>query len=492
MSTFSSPVTRGVSVLLLALLTPDLLADSPLDRQSPILADLILQPDSVELTLRIRERDLPAVRSLTPSDCDLTCAARPLVLASTSDGTTLTAAEAAMREPANGQAEHRVQIHYRFPLATPPGQLELSSPSGLAPALLVLQGGVAISDRALLNGPVRLKLDWQQPWNSRFQGQDWARRHLQPKSFLYLEPHEIRHEWLQPLAWLPAKLWHSLGLDTRKELSPAQREALKTKLVEALPTLQTLDIDGQPSAPWIDRIEFVRQSPAGIEPVPADSVLATNAAQLGIMLAYPVKHPPTSLRLHWQAFSPDQTTHAIQLIRGQETLDAEVTRTHSAMDWSTEDMLDNPTPPSDQASSSAATGPLQAEELAELLLNAYRAFSLRGEEAAYDQLAMSLSSPLLDQVYLDQRLALIRKSRGLGGDSRVQRVELSQFKPVSTGQSERRIDASWVAHGQVSHWGHAHDRHTRYRALVDLERRADGSWRIKNLDFIDGQGLDAT
>jgi hypothetical protein len=105
---------------------------------------------------------------------------------------------------------------------------------------------------------------------------------------------------------------------------------------------------------------------------------------------------------------------------------------------------------------------------------------------------MSLSSPLLDQVYLDQRLALIRKSRGLGGDSRVQRVELSQFKPVSTGQSERRIDASWVAHGQVSHWGHAHDRHTRYRALVDLERRADGSWRIKNLDFIDGQGLDAT
>ena len=492
MSTFLSPVTRGAGLLLLALLSPEAPADSPLDRQSPVLADLLLQPDSLELTLRIREGDLPQLRGVAPADCDLTCVARPLLLASTSNGP-LTATEASVAEAPTGADEHRIQIRYRFPLATPPTQLQLDSafPS-VAPALLVIQEGVAISDRMPLDGPASLKLDWQHPWNSRFVGRDWVRRHLQPKSFIYLEPHEIRHEWLQPLAWLPADLRHSLGLDKQQRLSPADRDALKTRLLEALPQLQTLDIDGNPAVPLVDRIEFVRQGPAGIEPVPANATLPTQAAQLGIMLAWPLERSPDSLRLHWHAFSPNQTTHSVQIIRGQETLDTEVTATYPVLDWSPEDMLDTPAPERKPGTAASTDDLLQEEALADLLLTAYRAFAVREEEAAYDQLALSLDPPLLDQVYLDQRLALIRKARGLGGDSRVQRVELTQFKPLRSDRSTLRIDASWIAHGQVSHWGHAHERHTRYRAIVGLQREADGRWRIHSLDFIDGQGLDAT
>lgn len=483
---------QGAGALFLALLAPAPRADSPLDRQSPVLADLLLQPDSLELVLRIRERDLPEVRTGAPGDCDLACAARPLLVPVSSEGP-LTPNEAALAEAPNGEADHRVGIRYRFPLATPPGQLELkpTTPT-LAPALLAIQEGVAISDRAPLFGPVRLKLDWKHPWNSRFQDRDWVRRHLQPKSFVYLEPNEIRHEWLQPLAWLPADLRHTLGLDGRQHISPAERESLKTRLIEALPQLQTLDIDGNAAVPLVDRIEFVRQGPAGIEPVPADATLLTHAAQLGIMLAYPLEHTPASLRLHWHAFSPNHSSHSIQVIRGQETLDAEVTVAHPVMDWSAEDMLDTSQPRDTATGASATAGPLQEAALTDLLLNAYRAFSVRDEEAAYDQLAMSLAPPLLDQVYFDQRLALIRKARGLGGDSRVQRVELTQFKPVKTDRSTLRIDASWIAHGQVSHWGHAHERHTSYRAIVGLQRETDGRWRINSLDFIDGQGLDAT
>lgn len=486
-------MTRGISVLWLALLSPVAPADSPLDRQSPVLADLLLQPDLLELTLRIRERDLPAVRALASADCDLPCAARTLLIPGISNGP-LTPDQAALAEAPNGEAGHRVQVRYRFPLPTPPAQLELNTTApALAPALLALQEGVAISDRAPLDGPVRLKIDWKHPWSSRFQGRDWARRHLQPKSFIYLDPHEIRHEWLQPLAWLPADLRHTLGLDARERISPAERESLKTRLIEALPRLQTLDIDGNPAVPLVDRIEFVRQGPTGIEPVPADMTLPTHAAQLGIMLAYPLERPPASLRLHWQAFSPDQTTHSIQVIRGQETLDAEVTGAHPNMDWSAEDMLDQPEASRQPAAdASPAAGPLQESTLTDLLLNAYRAFSVRDEEAAYDQLAVSLAPPLLDQVYLDQRLALIRKARGLGGDSRVQRVELTRFEPVKADRSTLRIDAHWIAHGQVSHWGHTHDRHTRYRAIIGVQREADGRWRIHSLDFIDGQGLNAT
>ena len=477
---------------MLALLSPNAPADSPLDRQSPVLADVLLQPDSLELTLRIRERDLPRVRGLAPTDCDLTCVARPLVLASTPDGP-LTATEAALAEAPTGADEHRIQVRYRFALTTPPGQLEFKSVSpDVAPALLVIHEGVAISDRIPLDGPAPLKLDWQHPWNSRFIGRDWVRRHLQPKSFIYLDPHEIRHEWLQPLAWLPTDLRHSLGLDKQTHLTPADRDALKTRLIDALPRLQALEIDGNSTLPWIDRIEFVRQGPAGIEPVPADATLLTQAAQLGIMLAWPVERPPDSLRLHWHVFSPDHTTHPIQVIRGEETLETEVTAAHPELDWSSDDMLEPPGPLRGSETASSADERLQEEALADLLLTAYRAFAVREEEAAYDQLALSLASPLLDQVYLDQRLALIRKSRGLGGDSRVQRVELTHFKPVKSDRSTLRIDASWVAHGQVSHWGHAHDRHTRYRAIVGLQREANGRWRIHSLDFIDGQGLDAT
>lgn len=490
----SSPIARGAGALLLALLAPAPRADSPLDRQSPVLADLILEPSALSLTVRIRERDLPMLRGSVPPDCDLPCAARRVVRVSVADSADLTATESAITEATTGEPDHRAQIQFRFPLAKPPRQFELSGGvPGLIPALLVLQQGVPVSDRVPLDGPARLKLDWRNPWNSAFQGRDWGRRHLQPKSFIYIEPHEIRHEWLQPLAWLPAELRHALGVDTANPISPGARTALKSRVLELLPRLLTLEIDGQPAVPLVDRLEFVRQGPAGIEPVPADATLPANAAQLGIMLAYPLERPPASLRLDWRAFSPEQATHGIQVIRGQETLDTGVTATHPQMDWSAEDMLDAPVPadaaPGDSAGSDA---PLNQDALSDLLLNAYRAFSIRDEEAAYDRLAQSLASPLLDQVYLDQRLALIRKARGLGGDSRVQRVELTRFEPLPSEHAALRIDASWVAHGQVSHWGHAHDRHTRYRAIVGLRRNGAGAWRIDTLDFIDGQGLDAT
>jgi hypothetical protein len=146
------------------------------------------------------------------------------------------------------------------------------------------------------------------------------------------------------------------------------------------------------------------------------------------------------------------------------------------------------TPPLSRNAQAAVSGAM----LAELLLHTYRAFRIREEEAAYDHFAQSLDPPLLDRVYLDQRRSLIERSRGLGGDSRVQRVELTAMKPLAANPHEASIDARWIAHGTVSHWGHSHPRHNQYRAIVHLHRQAGGNWKIDALNFVDGQRLSAS
>ncbi len=466
------------------------LADSPLDREAT-LADLSLTPHAMQLTLRLRESDLPAIRGGQPATCDLACVGRSLIKLHGPDGKRLAPLETLLTEAPTGEREHRVQIRQSYPLGTATERLVIEPGENTTyPALLVLQEGVAVSDRIRLNRPGKLALDWTNPWRSRFDQDNWRRHHLQPRSYIYVEPHEIRHEWLQPLVALPPALRQTAGLNNMRLIEPAERQPLLERLTASLIEAQHLEIDGLPAVPAVDRVIFVHQTSAGTEPVPPDETVPAHAAQLGIMLSYPPGKPASQFRLDWQLFSPGEVVHEIQVIRRQESLDAEVTPSHPQLDWSPEDMLDSPKPVAENDKPLTGNGG-PAPDLGKLLLTAYQAFSIREEESAYDGLALSLVPPLLDQVYLDQRRALIRKARGLGGDSQVQRVELTALETLDSEPASRRIDASWVAHGQVSHWGHAHERHTRYRALVTLIRQDDGTWKIGHLDFIDGQGLDA-
>lgn len=124
-----------------------------------------------------------------------------------------------------------------------------------------------------------------------------------------------------------------------------------------------------------------------------------------------------------------------------------------------------------------------------MLHNAYRAFQLRGEEKAYDRLAKSLDGDLLDDIYLQQRKALLRQAEGLGGEGKVNRIEILGAKAQPSGD-HYAVTSRWMAHGTVSHWGHSHDRHNLYEARLNLKPMPDGHWKIIGLEFIGGKRLE--
>jgi len=128
-----------------------------------------------------------------------------------------------------------------------------------------------------------------------------------------------------------------------------------------------------------------------------------------------------------------------------------------------------------------------------LLHNAYRAFQLRDEEKAYDRLAKSLDGDLLEDIYLQQRKAILRQAKGLGGEGKVDRIEVLESHRDKAGQQPGvlRVTLRWLAHGTVSHWGHSHERHNLYQARLVLRHSNGGGFKLVGMEFIDGQRLES-
>ena len=126
-----------------------------------------------------------------------------------------------------------------------------------------------------------------------------------------------------------------------------------------------------------------------------------------------------------------------------------------------------------------------------LLHNAYRAFQLHDEERAYDRLAKSLDGDLLEDIYLQQRKAMLGLSKGLGGEGQVDRIEVLESHAHKLGQQPGmlRVTSRWLAHGTVSHWGHSHERHNLYQARLTLRKTNGAGWKIVGMEFLDGQRL---
>ncbi len=372
--------------------------------------------------------------------------------------------------------------------------------------LVLLHRGVPVSDLTPLKKPVNLSLDWNDPWHSRFDAPEFVRRHAEPRSYLYLESYEVRHELLLRLKDL--KPWLDLGLKDGHTVEEGEREALKKKIGGFLLAHNRLSIDGINIPPQLDRVEFVRFDRSGVVPVGEQGRLETETALVGVMLAYLTDHPARSLRLQWDlsGTSPDDERQ-VSLIQGKESFDAYMTPRQPFFEWSRDDSLDPsplskdetdliPFPGSLAGKDAQVTTKLDESQvktlLQSLLHNAYRAFQQCDEEKAYDRLAKSLDGTLLDDIYLQQRKAILWQAKGLGGEGKVDRIEVLDSHVHGLGQQTGvvQVTSRWLAHGTVSHWGHTHERHNLYQARLTLRNFNEGGWKIVGMEFLDGQRLE--
>ncbi len=122
--------------------------------------------------------------------------------------------------------------------------------------------------------------------------------------------------------------------------------------------------------------------------------------------------------------------------------------------------------------------------LNELLVNVYRAFDRRDENAVYDRLALSVTGDQLTDIYLQNRQVMALENRG-GARAKVDEVNiLDVFTVENTSDQAIKADAMWTVRGSVNHFGHTHYRQNQYRALVTFTDD-NGIWKISAIEPIE-------
>jgi len=123
-----------------------------------------------------------------------------------------------------------------------------------------------------------------------------------------------------------------------------------------------------------------------------------------------------------------------------------------------------------------------------LLLNIYRSFSYRDEDAVYDQMSKSVSGDLLTAVYLQNRNAMLieEEDQAQVYVDRLDIREIDSLSNVDGGGFSALV--RWDVYGSVNHWEHIHYRCNAYKAKITLMPK-DKYWIITHFGLIDEERI---
>jgi hypothetical protein len=162
--------------------------------------------------------------------------------------------------------------------------------------------GVPINDFRYLSEPSTVMLDWADPWYSQFDKKAlkrWQRGSVM--SFLYVEPHEVRHEILARVKDLAA--WIDLGLRGDEFIEADENEPLKKRVGEFFLKRDKTLIDGKQLQPILDRTAFVKYSMTGSTFLVQPEQLPINTAMLGVIITYLTQEIPQQVTNEWNLWS---------------------------------------------------------------------------------------------------------------------------------------------------------------------------------------------
>ena len=457
-----------------------------------------------------------------------------------------------MVEP-EGEVEPVVFAVLRYGLEGRPETLTFGIQSGgdgrfaaATVGFVVYHEGLPVTDFRYLGASETLRLDWKDPWYSRFENRNLRRRFDSPLSaFIYVENYEVRKEIIARPRDL--QQWVDLGIEGLDTIPAAAQEEIKARVAAFFADRAPVTIDGRSPEPVLDRIHFLRRTLRNTRVVDPPEDLPAVSATLGIIYVYPVDSLPDDVTMAWGLF-----TDRINRLPTSSTDEAGampyfLTPDDSVLHW--QNFLTNPTIPALTAISRPSgglpvpvlsvlclaalvvlmvrafrgggtrhwkigvtavllvaasvallpvakitvpvpglTGMSQTETeavVAGLLTNVYRAFDYREEGIIYDTLARSASGDLLTGIYLETRKALELQSQG-GARVKVKEVDLSAVvaRPAQGDGGGFVAECKWTVSGSVGHWGHLHTRRNQYDALLTI-RVVDGVWKITEMNLLE-------
>ncbi len=405
---------------------------------------------------------------------------------------------------------------------------------------------VPIIDFRYLSGPAKVTLDWGDPWYTKFDNPILKRHHKSAlMSFLYLEPREVRHEVLIRIRDLQE--WTDLGLSDGATINSATRTQIKERARAFFVTRNPLEVDGTPAVPVSTRAEFLRISLTGLQVIEDDQPLDFSATIIGIILSYPVKHLPQHVTVKLDLFSDRVQQVPATAIDSAGPFLSIIEASDPTFEWRnflhkyqepkvSPVVLDDgrsigvpalsvlllvfalgaatlalrpislPRPIWTVTSGVSAvaavlllrvtvidvTNPFagppdevtSAQILSGVLANVNHAYLEKDPAALRQALEIVIAAEGFTDVEEELGRALAIKVAG-GGIARVDAIENLVLKDITTleGRPGFRSLAEWTAKASAGHWGHAHRRTIRFRALVELVDD-DGAWKLAGITVV--------
>jgi hypothetical protein len=161
---------------------------------------------------------------------------------------------------------------------------------------------VPVNDFKFLSRPSTVRLDWADPWYSKFDQKAlkrWQQSGL--KTYLYVEPYEVRHETLVRVKDLAA--WMGLGLRGDEYIEVDEVNPLKQRIGEFFLNHSNVLIDGKRLRPILDRTSFVKYTMTRTFFIDQPERIPLNTAMVGVIVTYLTKEIPQKVTVNWDLFS---------------------------------------------------------------------------------------------------------------------------------------------------------------------------------------------
>ncbi len=434
-----------------------------------------------------------------------------------------------------------------------PQTLVFSPPSsnGSLPALaigmLAFDRDVPLADFSFLSQDMRLLLDWEDAWFSKFKNPNMTRRHKSGlTTFLYVEPREVRHESLIRVRDLEA--WLDIRFSSGDMLQPEEQAKLVSEVLEFIATRNPVYIDGQPQEIGQQYGRLLTLDETGLQIVEDGQSVGADASFVGVVLSFPQQRLPDEVWVDWDMFSDRYTRVPATLydpagpfISGATPDDPRILWTNHLLTYEDPVVIPVDVGTAGQVrvpvllllgvcvALAAGITSLRSEGLTRIAGASVVVTVLAGLYFVRDAAVIYVQNPLdrspdkesaasafgalLENVNtanlevtrearereleplvnsasladvaaeLDRALAVRVPTGALARVTQIRDLTLEDIGPLEGGFGFRAL-ANWSAEATASHWGHNHLRLLEYRALIEVIEES-GFWTLDGITILE-------
>jgi hypothetical protein len=212
------------------------------------------------------------------------------------------------RIPGPPEDRRVLYVELTYPFAEPPDSLSFIPPldeKGFPQAsigFICYHLGVPVVDFRQLSEQSTLQLVWDDPWYSKFEKRQ-LRRALESgvRTFLYIEPYEVRHEILVRVKDMMT--WMDFDLRGEEYIEEDEFDPVRQQIANFFMEHEYVLIDGERLKPILDRVSYVESTISRSRFIDIPERVPLNTAMIGVVITYLTDGIPKEVETRWELFS---------------------------------------------------------------------------------------------------------------------------------------------------------------------------------------------